>query len=293
MKKILSCFLVLSTFFTMSTAASYESDDSYSLLEKLGLPADAIELMDPIYRDSLLAMLQTNPEKVSTSISSITVNLAEELEQIRNTSDQELIESGLTLEEVEKLRQSVSSFNTMARDKDYITDSEMQFYMTVVDKSDEDDGKAVKYEVTIIFNWYSPFLIDAYDDIIGVSWGGELLESNISNGHVSYYEFTKPSTWKDYFGYKTMTLDDEQPNVGLTMLFPQTYNGVAQSKSGSFSFTLSANNRVGEESYVIARYGHRTAILGDTSITYGPPSVTIGSAYVQTPVERGRHAISY
>lgn len=90
-----------------------------------------------------------------------------------------------------------------------------------------------------------------------------------------------------------MTLESEIPNQSLEFSFLQSRDGLAQAKHGTASFSLSRNNTQGENTYVIARYGHKILALTGGSIDINGITPSFGTGYDQTSVDAGKVAIKY
>ena len=287
---LLSCVMLFVSMPATSARGLLETDQ-YDVLYERGYTKEMIDIMDPQYRDSLITTLRHSPEKVQTFKTTMEVDMAEELERFLDMSDQELLNMGISKDEMELQRNKAREMLAASMARGTIDSNVLTFIVTAEDVSAS--ANSVKYNISISFSWKKPFLMDAFTDKIAVVWGGDLLESNISKGNVNYYRFLKPNTWNDFFARTEMNRDDTVPNESILMTFSQHYNSLAQPRIGGFSFTLSRNKRVGEDTYVIARYGHALVKITGAGITWGFPSLSFGIDYDQTSIDNGKIKISY
>lgn len=334
MKRRISVLLVFVMLFLSCSGISAQSisNQQDQVLRESGYSEMIIEAMDPLYKMSLVEALTEEPENVQTTIGTLRVSLLEELLRFLATTDEEYLAAGIpedtirtkredvarilkmddaaasehlgiNLRELAEVREFIASEENQTVDeviqqfrmaRGTISTSTMNFYVTAQDKS---SGSLIKYNINITFAWEKPFLMDMFSDCIAVGWGGDLTEDNISSGTVAYYQFSKPNTWKEFFKHGQMTLEEEIANSALAFTFPQETSGVALAKHGTVSFSLSRNHAQGENTYVIARYGHKTiAFTGlglDWSKRGGSVSPSFGTGYDQTSVEAGKVAIRY
>lgn len=309
------------------------TDQQNQILREHGYSEVIIDAMDPEYKASLSETLVTEPEKVQISSGTLQVSLLEELLRFLSITDEEYATEGIAentikarreeidqilemddseasnrlgsnLRELTEVRKFISAeqppdvdetIQQFKKAKGTISTDTMNFYITAENKS---SGGAVKYNINITFAWEKPFIIDALSDCIAVGWGGDLAESNISSGTVAYHQFSKPSTWKEFFKYGPMTLEEEIPNSGLAFSFKQENSGISQAKHGTVSFSLSRNHAQDENTYVIARYGHKVIVTNGLGLDWRykdglSASPSFGTGYDQTSIEAGKVAITY
>lgn len=319
MKKFCSIFLSLILLLSLRTTSfATNSENCDQILCAHEISDETISMMDTEVNNSL----NSSPEKVQIVSGSIKISIVKEILAFINTPDEEFINAGVspsalasarmeideildlddndasealgvTLEEVQILRTAIStgcSYDELPLPYEI---SEADLTLEIRCKDNSSATQDIKYDITVSFTWQKPFLIDLFSDRIAVSWGGELFESNISAGEVNYYRFSKPNTWNQFFGKKTMTLSDEESNHHFLMSFPQQYNGLGQPRSGSFSFTLTRNNAQGEDTYLIVRYGHQILVVSGVGVSWGSGSAEFNSSYDQTPISAGRIKLRY
>lgn len=95
-----------------------------------------------------------------------------------------------------------------------------------------------------------------------------------------------------------MTLEEEIPNSGVAFSFKQENSGISQAKHGTVSFSLSRNYAQDENTYVIARYGHKVIVTDGLGLDWSykdglSASPSFGTGYDQTSIEAGKVAITY
>lgn len=329
MKKFCSTVLVIVLSISLCTYANAQtSNTNQQILESFGYSSEIIDAMSQEYRNTIANALVTSPENVQSVSSTLKINILEEILLFLNTSDSEFLNAGVSQEDLSRKRSEISYILSLDDDtaaellgltlgemnilRSYISsgvnqdveeflsqsvlphatisETELNFNITLDNNSFAD---SIRYDVYITFAWTKPFIIDLFADKIAVSWGGSLFESNISKGNVDYYEFSKPSTWKTFYKYRSMDLTDESPNNHLLLEFPQSLDAISLAKNGTFSFRLTKNNPEGEDTYIIARYGHKILIASGAGVTWGFPGVNFDPSYDQTSIDTGRIKVRY
>ena len=193
----------------------------------MGIPYEIIEVIPNTDKIKLVETYLSDPNAIKISNSTLEIDVLSELnalvnasdikllnsgysqEQIRrsraiinlynNTSDEVLLQSGLSQKELNDLRAALDpSTDWSAYPKSMISTAKLTFTQTVTQPSASNNNTEVN--VSLYFNWISPYYTDQLTDKIVISWGGNLKQTSLSE-RISYYDTELFGTsFTDYLG---------------------------------------------------------------------------------------------
>ena len=146
---LLSCVMLFVSMPATSARGLLETDQ-YDVLYERGYTKEMIDIMDPQYRDSLITTLRHSPEKVQTFKTTMEVDMAEELERFLDMSDQELLNMGISKDEMELQRNKAREMLAASMARGTIDSNVLTFIVTAEDVSAS--ANSVKYNISISFS---------------------------------------------------------------------------------------------------------------------------------------------
>ncbi|MDE5974755.1 MAG: hypothetical protein K2G73_08820 [Eubacterium sp.] len=295
------------------------------LLVNYGYPEESIDALSLEQRKELVKALNDNPDNVKIETSVLELDNLAEIESFMGTSDDVLVEMGadlsaiisnryelneiskqtdveiaaerdISLTEAKYLKKSIekgrSEDNSYdCKDKDNaitasgsISSSKLTYTQLYSNKS---TSTAPSYNVTLTYNWISPYTLTIFTDEIVTAWGGNLNSSNIS-AKASYY-YDRGTKWDTYFKQNAMTIN-ETVNKGIEFKFPQSIAGLStqvRTKTGSATFNIYQTKMQGYDTKILSQYCHRVLSVGSASIgisASGPSvGISVGGAWDTSP----------
>lgn len=330
MKKTLCTLLIIGTLITLPTnftsvKALTGSSEVDTILQSIGYDEDILGEMEMADKLEIADAVSKDPTSVEVQTSVLSINNISLLEYYTNTEESELVESGLTVEEIDKIKDKIEDLNEMSENKikeaydvssseakmikmatkknpkyikkdikgkevttsGSISTSEMTFYQTVSNKS---TSTAPSYDVTISYNWAKPYFTDIFTDSLGVAWGGNMNVKNVSSTAKYYYGNYWNGAYSDLKQTTSWSRVDT-PNKGIEFQTPQSKNGAAwQNKTGTIKATVYQTKFQGYDTLIISQFGHKMLSLtgAGVSISGSGPSVSLSftTAYDTSPQRR-------
>lgn len=229
-------------------------------------------------------------ELIEAGLSEENVRIARnEIQRLFSMSDRNLQnELGLSGSEVKILRdiQNKATSNILDERKVItspveatggISTAKMSYSMAVTDNS---TSTKPNYKVKCTFNWKKVFIVGAWNDYIAVAWGGGM-NSKSESGTVNYYKVAD-SGWGSKYESKSMS-KTAVPNKGFKFYFGKSYyysgNKAVKSKSGTANITVYQTKKKGLDTKIISQYGHRTVTTGSSISISNTPTISFGAGY--------------
>lgn len=291
-----------------------ELSDVDQLLEQSGFDSETLVGMSYKDKKDIADAIRKDPDSVEISNTILNVDNLSTFEYFTNTEENELVKDGFNDDEIKEIKRKLNFIDSLSEgemEKQYslssseykmikqslkknpnykpkkdfgekkvttsgnIATTKMSFSMSKVNKS---TTTAPSYNMTVTYNWLSPYFMDIFSDNIGVSWGGGLNSKNISST-ANYYSGNWYTGKYSTFKYNTSWSKQETPNKGIVFSTPQS-RAVAtqQNKTGTIKFTLYQTKFKGYDTKVLAQFAHKTLAVNNITIS-GSPSITIGTGF--------------
>lgn len=227
----------------------------------------------------------------------------EEVEEMLSMDNEELSESyGLDNTEIKMLRtaeENAEERNSLedgseskkignrVKASGSISSSEMTYTQTVINRS---TASKPKYDVTLSYQWSTPYWLTSFNDKIAVAWGGGFNTTSTNyTAQAWYYDWNVTSTkWKSTLCAVDNMSYTDTPNRGIIFSLKQGYGvtpdvKTAKTKKGHAKFTIFQTKKKGYSTKIISNYCHRTVALTGVSLAVdGSPRITIGGAWDAT-----------
>ncbi|MDF2821655.1 MAG: hypothetical protein K0R15_2096 [Clostridiales bacterium] len=321
-KKLTSIFLIL--LIVVSSCINVNAENSNTLelnlaneyLLSKGYPQMVISVLPEEEIIQLANALEVDPVNNSLSWNVMVVDNLEEIQTVVNLDDSELIQCGLTIEEIQKCRNQIEKTKNCSDgdlQKTYnMTKDEINVLRKALEKNSEFKRKAIikkatisgsitssemiytqakystsstnpSYTIAINYEWLKPYYWDVFDDVIVAGWGGNL--NHVNNSSKSeYYNISGLAPFFSYTTYYTSSIWNsvETPNKGVTYSSPQSrMNGIltTRMRSGHVNFRIYQTSFQGYDTNIVSQYAHKVVAIGGGSISITGPSITFGTAY--------------
>lgn len=309
---LISSFLVSPAFANENT--DIPEGKVNQILEESGYDIETLEEMEFTDKQEIATAILKDPSLVESSNTLLTIDNISTLEYFTNTEDSELIQEGYGEEEINNIRDKIDYIDNLSKnevkDKYNVSSSEykmikkaletnpeyevnddsgektvttsgsiatskMSFGMTKVNNS---TSKAPSYNITVTYNWKSPYFVDSFSDNIGIAWGGGLNSKNISST-AKYYAGNWYTGKYNSLKYTKSWSKSETPNKGIVFSTAQA-RAVAtqQNKTGTIKATLYQTKFKGYDTKVISQFAHKIVTVSNITIS-GTPSITIGTGF--------------
>lgn len=310
MKKRIFSLVIAATLIVNLCPVAFASniDHNTLILQEINVPLEIIEIMPEEDINKIVTAYLNNPDSISISTSTLTVDVVSEMKSFSNMSDQELLSAGyspsqisqgrqiieyyinssdsellstgLSLSEISHLRRALTAAEDAVLPYDLIAPTKLTFTQIAYNLSSVHPN----YDVHIYFNWESPYFCDAFNDKIVIAWGGGLKQSEVYQ-HIRYH-ISSPiaSDFGDYLCEADATYSEVTVDAMGIYTFPQSRTQILTgcAKSGSITYNISQPEFTGRNSKAIAYYAHQTFMLTGSiqfSGTSLSPSISIGSGY--------------
>lgn len=298
--------------------SNVENSEMTSVLADIGVPSAIIDTMPLEDATNLIQAYEDDPASVSISSTVMEVDVLSELETFVNSSHDELINMGLTDEDIKKTDEKIQSYREMSDEelskelgaddvgtklfKDAITpddnyevkNSEMDVSASGTVSSAKltytqsctsyNTPNSVKYYVGIYFAWNEvpEGITPSWNDNIVTAWGGNLTQS-VNHKYTQYYNVNTDNitpAWSTYNQTGIHIYTETTVNAGGYYTWPQyyAYDG-GTGKFGSVGFYISQNANNGLTTKVVSQFAHRALQLGSTSISTSGLTLEIGGGY--------------
>ncbi len=307
------------------------------LKEKYGIEDFFFEKCEPSYIIEMATLATTNPEEISIVKTTNAIDNIESIENAVNLSDEELKNvCGLTDDEICALRKNLNNQRKLSdqelREKYLLTDVEIRIFREILKEKDNyrvpqinerevtlsstisssyltyyhivtnlSGMSNVKYNVIVSFLWKKPCWNELFEDVIAVTWGGELLydASSVSKS-VSYQNAIGVYPNWVWYGDIVATKSpatDITIGEGVKFSFPQKsgvylVNG-SRIKDGLICFQIGNSSKENKSTQIVSKYCHRIISVKSASISFSNVSISVGGAYETTDDDDNVTNISY
>lgn len=319
-KLVCSIVMSITILFAMLCPVCATSDDVMNSLQaekvmiSFGYPEDMIDILNSKDKIKMAKQMIAAPESVQVDVISVPIDELYWIELIANTTDEELLNMGLSAEDIQINRDNIRqiSFLSDAELRDFYGKSEMEIkllklaadkkenykqprsvldenkvtiseistttltYVQTVISNTRNTNKPVSYSVNISFEWKNHPTVTFLKDKIGVNWGCDL-DSMAASGSIRFTGGNTSST--------RATEIEVVPNQGLIFTFWQrAVNGFGWDiiKSGTIGFIVYQDKKQNLSTKIVSRYGHGIASVTGGDVSFGGPSVSFSTGYDQS-----------
>lgn len=308
-KRIFSLIIAIAlttNLYPISFASNIDHDTL--ILQEIDIPSEIIEIMPEEDVDEIITAYLNNPDSISVSTTTLTIDVVSEMKAFSNMSDQELLSAGyspsqisrgrqiienyinasdsellstgLSLSEISRLRRALTTTEDTVLPYGLIEPTKLTFSQVTSSLSNDHPD----YKIYVYFNWQSPYIWDVFDDKVVIAWGGDLKQTEVYQ-YISYY-ICSPigSSFGDYLCRADATYSEVAVNAMGMYTFPQSRTQLltGSAKSGSICYNISQTKFAGRDSKAIAYYAHQIFVLTGSIQFTGTslaPAVSIGSGY--------------
>ncbi len=323
-KNLLSLILALCLCYALAAPAwaaeMLVTEEQESILLEIGIPENIIAVMPQEDIDELISKYIDNPDSVQVSSGTMEIDVLAEMRNVvdskdselldlgystesikqardiidtyNETTDEELLDSGLSQNEVDYLRYALNpNREDVVKPRGVISTAKLTLTQTVTDYSSSDHPN---YFVSVYFNWDSPYYNVTYNDKLAIAWGGGLNQEQ-SQQSVQYYNINNlSSAFTDYVGVTSPTYFEHSINAIGVYEFPQSYSKVSLGKSGIVKqghvrYQIYQNRYTNTDTKVTATYGHQILAVTSgiqVSGSGAAPIVTFGTGYDYATISR-------
>ena len=311
--------LPTAAFALESSTINVPKENTYDeLLLEMGFPKEIVKVIPNEDAEDLTDTYLQDPELVEISTSTLEVNVLAEMNMFVNKTDAELLELGYSVSQIEQGKSIISMYNSTSDeelltsglsqdDVDFLRNAldpntenispqgnipkaQLTFTQSVTDHSSEKNG--VHLSVYVYFTWETPYYWTDFNDKVVVSWGGNLQQTSASN-QVNYYVSNLNYTEYGNECVAVVVPQYTEPAINAMGIyeFPQKQVqpiDVGIIRTGRIAYNLWQSQYTNTRSKVIAYYLHQILVLtGEIAFTGNSvtPAVSIGTGYDRAFVE--------
>lgn len=302
-------------------ASATELRKNDSILREMNIPEEIIDTIPLEDANDLVTAYLSDPNSVSVSTSTLEVNVLEEISQFVRSTESELLSMGYSEAQIERATEIINTYNNTSDDallNSGLSPAEVSYLRAALDPDSEIlpqgdispskltltqtitnycTSSQTNYFIGVSFNWVSPYIWDVFYDKVVIAWGGDLAQEQVSQG-INYYDTNALVTqFTDFKGVGNATYSEKNINHMGVYEFPQGYYVISGdqpgiAKSGYIRYELYQNGFQNRNTKVLAYYAHQiSSFTGQIQFTGTSllPSITIGTgydkAYTEDPIK--------